>query len=669
MLLKSLKLSNFRQFKNEEINFSVDKEKNVTIIIGENGTGKTTFAQAFFWCLYGETDFKDKSMLNKIVDINMTPNNEAMVKVSLNLIHAETEYTIVREQIYKKDYSNNVKAVNSILNIQYKNEETKGQQEYLKPLEIEPRIKEILPKELSKYFFFDGERIEKMSKEIQSGRKSNEFGEAVRGLLGLNSFIAALGHLKPTSKGVIGSYDSSYDSKSDANINRYTQEIEIYQTGLEKIENRLDEVEIEIQKATDRKINLIEKIKQYAEGERLQKLKESLVKKLSAAQNLKKTTVETLLSQFNSNASSYFSRSMIKKSLEELKNGNFTNKDIPEMHAKTIDFLIKKGSCICGTHLEAGSDAYNNIINLLQYLPPQSIGISVGQFVKESKIRAKGSANLFNSISSTMAIVRQQENDIDETLRDISLVDKSFKGEDVLTIVQTHHNEIQICDKIIRERRSEGTSLIEKRGSVTTKKERANTERLALTLLDESNRKIEVYKAYAQYMYDELRKVYNKNEAITRKKLEETINTIFKNIYNGGMSITIDEGYNISVLVDDFEGINVNVETSTAQSISVIFAFISGIIKLARDSNQANDDNSKLLASEPYPLVMDAPLSAFDKRRIKTVCEALPNIAEQVIIFIKDTDGDLAEKNLGIKVGSRHKFEKINEFETKLVGR
>lgn len=165
MLLKSLKLSNFRQFRNEEINFSVDKERNVTIIIGENGTGKTTFAQAFFWCLYGETDFKDKSMLNKIVAADMTPNNDAIVKVSLSLIHAEVEYQIVREQIYKKDYSNNVRALNSTLSIQYK---WNGQQEYLKPLENEPRIRSILPKELSKYFFFDGERIEKMSKEIQS---------------------------------------------------------------------------------------------------------------------------------------------------------------------------------------------------------------------------------------------------------------------------------------------------------------------------------------------------------------------------------------------------------------------------------------------------------------------------------------------------------------------
>lgn len=48
MLLKSIKLKNFRQFRDESIDFAQGEGgKNVTIIIGEIGTGKTTFAQAF----------------------------------------------------------------------------------------------------------------------------------------------------------------------------------------------------------------------------------------------------------------------------------------------------------------------------------------------------------------------------------------------------------------------------------------------------------------------------------------------------------------------------------------------------------------------------------------------------------------------------------------------
>ena len=184
-----------------------------------------------------------------------------------------------------------------------------------------------------------------------------------------------------------------------------------------------------------------------------------------------------------------------------------------------------------------------------------------------------------------------------------------------------------------------------------------------LALLDDKNKKIEAYKDYAERIVRELREFYNDSEAKIREKLENTINNIFKTIYEGGLSLTIDEKYHISVYANDFDG---DVETSTAQSISVIFAFITGVIQLARENRTAEDEEAKLLSSEPYPLVMDAPLSAFDKRRIKTVCTTLPTVADQVIIFIKDTDGDLAEEYMGDYIGSRHRLEKQNEFITQL---
>ena len=183
-------------------------------------------------------------------------------------------------------------------------------------------------------------------------------------------------------------------------------------------------------------------------------------------------------------------------------------------------------------------------------------------------------------------------------------------------------------------------------------------------MLDEKNRKTQMYLTYARKIYEELENVYRTSEEEIRDRLQDTINDIFKQIYEGGLSLTIDSKYHITVQANDYEG---DVETSTAQSISVIFAFITGIIKMARENRNASDDDAKLLSSEPYPLVMDAPLSAFDKRRIKTVCEALPETAEQVIIFIKDTDGELAEDYMGNRIGSRHQFDKKNEFETNLV--
>ena len=90
--------------------------------------------------------------------------------------------------------------------------------------------------------------------------------------------------------------------------------------------------------------------------------------------------------------------------------------------------------------------------------------------------------------------------------------------------------------------------------------------------MDKNNQHIEKCKAFALRIFEELQSEYKNREKVIRDKLESSINDIFKTIYDGGLSLSIDEKYNISVYVSDFEG---GVETSTAQSISVIFAFIN----------------------------------------------------------------------------------------------
>lgn len=664
MLLESIKLENFRQFRNEYIEFAQGSDgKNVTIIIGDNGTGKTTFAQAFFWCMYGETEFSDKNMLNKLVAAEMKPGQESKVQVTLKLTHGNVSYTLMREQTYRKDYSNRIKGDNTVFDIAIK--DANGNTSYVKKTLCEGEVKSILPKELSRYFFFDGERIEKMSKDISTGKKATDFAEAVKGLLGLNAMFCAIQHFNPRIKNsVINSYESSYSAGSNTKIQEYTRTIEHCKEEISRIDVRLEELENQIEQATSRKAEKVEEIKQYAEGEELQRQKEKLLQRIETAKASRSTVIKEISRSFNANMSSFFSASLILRSLNFLSGKDFAGKDIPFMHAKTIEYLLKQKVCICGTHLDEGSVPYNKVKELIDFLPPQSISTTISDFKKESKRRANSRQDLFSDVRDKLAVISKQDEDLIELNDDLHAIEGKLSGGDVRGKVRAINSEIQLCDQTIKKSQTERDQLLIKKGGFEKEAGRADTERRNLTLLDDKNKKIEIYKAYAERIYKELQAVYVSSEAEIRRKLETTINEIFKTIYEGGLSLTIDEKYHISVYADDYDG---DVETSTAQSISVIFAFITGIIKMARENRNATDEDAKLLSSEPYPLVMDAPLSAFDKRRIKTVCESLPNTAEQVIIFIKDTDGELAEEYMGDKIGSRHHFDKKNEFETILV--
>lgn len=66
MILTKLQLENFRQFfGTQSLEFASKPDRNVTLIHGFNGAGKTALLNAFIWCLYGKTtpDFEDSELL------------------------------------------------------------------------------------------------------------------------------------------------------------------------------------------------------------------------------------------------------------------------------------------------------------------------------------------------------------------------------------------------------------------------------------------------------------------------------------------------------------------------------------------------------------------------------------------------------------------------------
>lgn len=663
MLLKSMSLTNFRQFNGtQSVNFSVDPEKNVTVIMGENGSGKTTLAQAFTWCLYGATDFDDQIVLNKVVAQNIGPNGEASVQVKISMVHLGIDYIMTREQKYSTDSTGNLKRPNNtVFKIQYKNKD--GQQDFVKESEVDLRMKEILPKELAKYFFFDGERIGNMSKEIRKG-KSKEFADAVKSLLGLSAFTEALEHLGgKSSNTVIKSYEKDYSSKSDSKIAQLRDEIARYDERMDQIEKRLAEIDNEEDIASEKAKEYETKIAENRDSEKYVQERIKLKNRITALEQSKVSSTTGVIDTFNRKGASWMATKMIHDALKELADADKLDTGIPDIHARTIQFLLNRKMCLCGTPIEFGGKAYTELNKVLDYIPPKSIGTLIGQFVRECELKSKGAADAFQDISNKFSIVSEFDADYAELSNQIEIINKKLEG---MINVGELQKKYTFYNGEVKKLRSERVRLSEEKGAIETKRERCETSINELVLKDENNKRIARFKAYATYMYKYLFSVYKEKETEVREQLEETVNSIFKEIYNGGFSLKLDEKYNIQIQVDDFDGYVGDVETSTAQSISVIFAFIAGVIKLARENN--SDENSMLM-TEAYPLVMDAPLSAFDKTRIKTVCDALPKVAEQVIIFIKDTDGEIAEENMGSKVGMRYLFDKKNEFETELIGR
>jgi DNA sulfur modification protein DndD len=508
--------------------------------MGDNASGKTTLAQAFTWCLYGNTDFQNKSMLSLSVANNMAFGDVEEAKVIIELIQKEKEYS-----------------------------------------------------------------------------------------------------RSPSS--VIRSYNNSFDSKSDKKIAQLITDIENLDNEIEKINERLVEIEDQKDLAVEKCKELREIIIKNEEGEKLQQDYDKYQAKLRTLEKSKIDMKGQILKSFTENTQQFFSLKIIFNILQLLSNNEKLDKGIPDIHKRTIDFLIKRGYCICGTKLDEGSETHKCLLDILNYIPPNSIGSAINQFVRECGISSKTGFSLFENIENGLRFLRDYDNEYFDVEENIKMLNQRLEN---IKDISLYKRDLTAYESQIRKLDTEHDTSLIRKSTLESEKTHKETERDQLALRDDNNRNIETYRAYAQYIYTILEKEYMDKEKSTRETLEQEINNIFKNIFNGGISLDLDDTYHINIRINEkFD----DSDTSTGQNFTIIFAFISGIIKMAKSLNLKD-----MISTEPYPLVMDAPLSSFDKKRIEKICTSLPEIAEQIIIFIKDTDGEYAESYMAERIGPRY---------------
>lgn len=687
MLLKRMTLMNFRPFKGKhEIVFSTDKEKNITLVMAENGAGKTTMVQAFQWILYGMTNaFKTESVLNGIIDNGLQVGEEEEVSGILELEHNDSTYYIMRKVRYKKEMPNSAaKRKNVEIEASVKNKE--GKTTPINPNRIEYTIASIMPKSLSSYFFFDGERIDDMAKDVVENGKSSEIKDAVQNILGLSAFTKAMEHLNPKSKdSVIGRINSQIGNSGNQEIK---EQMTIRENCIEKIEKNNSRIE-EIESQRDYYKKQIEeskdKIMKFSEVEDLQKKHNDLSQQLDSERKAKNNAIKMILTTFSNECFGFMSKKIIQDALFELKDTNNIDMGIPDVRDETIKFLLERKKCICGSDLtDPTSECYRNLIELLKYIPPLSLGNAIGNFQKTSKdiiTRYDGFGENFVNLVSAM---RGYSDKIDRIKHDIGEIDLALLNSKNIEISSLKNRQTEM-ENTLKNLDDELFSLQLDNHEQNINKGNAEAEISRLNLQIEKNEFYETKLMYAQNAYNIIKATYDELEKNTKDELEETINDLFRKIYAGGLSITLDDKYKIESRVEELETedmpSDLRIDFNTAKSYSIIFAFIVGIIDLARKkvakeseksakSNENDIENSDYVITDEYPLVMDAPLSSFDIRRIKNICEVIPNIARQVIIFIKDTDGEIAKKEMMDKIGIEYNVslvDKDHHLESKIA--
>ena len=115
MLIDKITINNYRLYNGlNTITFYFSKERNVFLIFGENGFGKTTFLHSLLWCLYGRLASDVEESLKKEISnggyselLRNNLNNEK--KAALSMIPSDT-----KAAIKKNGYSVDTEYVKSL---------------------------------------------------------------------------------------------------------------------------------------------------------------------------------------------------------------------------------------------------------------------------------------------------------------------------------------------------------------------------------------------------------------------------------------------------------------------------------------------------------------------------------------------------------------------------
>ena len=657
MLIKSLKMENFRQFKGTTaVTFSCDPDKNVTIILGDNTFGKTTLLQAFNWCFYETVMFDNNPdfLLNLEVANGLNNGDSATVSVEICVIHNGVEYVITRSQQYMCSNKKVSGAQKSQVKVSYKQPD--GQTESVRATEVKNVIENILPKDLSTYFFFDTERVRSISTR-------KDVSDAVKGLLGLSIMDSAIKHIgtKGNKKTVLGKLYGAMDTDGDKRARDALDMIQSSEAKREAIKEQLETCASQIKQYEVRKGQLDDILRDNQTTATLQKKKEDLERRLSAERSSLESTMGLFFKEFSKGSLQMFAQPLLGRAKDFLAATKIDDKGIRDLTAPTIRELIKRGRCICGAEICDGNDAYKHLMEELNYVPPESIGNTVRHYREKLNSFSRNADHTYASLTSRYQEIYRSKARIQEWDDELTDISVQIKGKENM---KQYEVELTDVKKRLRELNDKKERLIRDDATLKNDIERYKKVYDSLVAVSGKNKETMLFIQYAEEILDWLSTTYKEKEAFIRDALETKVNHIFEQMYHGHRRVSIDQRYQVTLLTT-IEDKEVAAGESEGSNRVKSFAFIAGLVALAKEKLIANAGEEGFnLSSEPYPLVMDAPFSNADETHTANISKVLPEIAEQVIMFVMQKDWRYAEPVMASRVGKQYTLKKQSETHT-----
>ena len=628
MIFHYIKLKNFCPYYDEQtIQFATEEDRNVTVIRGVNGTGKTSLLTALNWCLYGDSFFKENTQ--EFVNRRVVAQGENVdTSVEIGFVDQKITYTVLRK-------CKSLRNDKTTVLLQKENE----------PPDLDAaatdKIRSMIPEDVSSHFFFDGEKIDNFARQ----GNEDEIKSAVHNVLRIELFDRGMSHLDKVAQHYQSKLKRYVPEKMQTLISERQEKQELIQSEEKKVEDRLSKLKI----ARKHEQDIYKVIQEYElTREFIVEQKELLMKLKSHGSERDK--LESKKRELANDGFIPLAQPVIQKALDLLQK-NKTPAGIPDV---ILNDLLEQLYCLCGRSIDPDSSEYRSIQNLIK----QNVNQEYGFIFRETKM---GLRRLLDSkvedipitLKSIMREEDREEKEIEAVEVRIEEIEKLLKDSDDVEF-QKHQDALDEYKNQI--------SFLE--GEISQIREKISEIKIEIESLDKKINSAESLKVEAERLKrcrqlaldsaEAMKKLYDPHEKNIRSDLETEVSDMFKKLVWKNYSfreVRLTQNYELQV-IDRYDG-QVSTEISAGEREVLSLAFIAALAIVAVKEKLPD------IPAERFPIVMDAPFTKLSDKPKENITEIIPSIANQLILFVTDQElrpDEPAWRNLEPRIGAEYEL-------------
>lgn len=629
MKLKSIRLDNFRQFAGEQV-FCLDSDdiKPVSLLFGANGSGKTTFLNAFTWALYGIMSDDVEHQQRLVTDAvwrSTAIGERAEVGVELHFEHESAHYRLRRHSTLKKMGDDQPR---SEPEIQLWRTHCEGSSELIgAPQET---INSMLPRGVSRFFFFNGERIENL---VKKGAYA-EVKKDIKVLLDLEHVERAISHLPKVNRRLtddLKKFGGQKASEIQSAIDSLTDE----QTELSEKHIILTS---DLATLNEEQEAVSDALRQQAESAPVQARRDETERDLASTRKALEQAMEERNRLIATRGFLAFTDDLGERTQQRAAALYEAGALPAPLKREFVDKLLEEAQCICGSPLHAGTDHHEAVLRWRQRAGLQEVETAWQKLSGQIAPLSDAREQFRDALAQTIGTIQNQRERIN-TLEELqSELDGKLKDARAEGIQDLETKRVELRD-LIREKQRLIGAVEHQLSTLNQEIERRTKERSRAEVTDELAEKARSRSDLVQSVKRALEEILRIRERSMRERLDEELKKIFATITHQNHIPTLNEGFELT-LHKEVEGVKLPVPKSTGESQILSLSFVAAVSKLAREiRGERRAEGERPEDSGTYPIVMDAAFGSLDEDYQEAVAASLARMAPQLVVLVSKSQG------------------------------